>query len=73
LSLVRDVIGRWRQTVEMRQLPSDPDYAVDLWLAELRALFKSSGLTDRDLETILDDDPGAWLENEYALRAKERL
>ncbi len=67
---IETVIELWRARALVGPPPGDREATVTAWVSDLTEFVSARGFTEEDLNSVLDDNPRTWAENEYDVRIK---
>jgi hypothetical protein len=67
---IENVIELWRARPSGEPLSGDREATVTAWVSDLTEFVIAHGFTEDDLNSVLDDNPRTWAENEYDVRVK---
>ena len=67
---IENVIELWRARALVEPLSADREATVTAWVSDLNEFVMAHGFTEDDLNSVLDDNPRTWAENEYDVRVK---
>jgi hypothetical protein len=67
---IENVIELWRARALVEPLSRDREATLTAWVSDLNEFVTAHGFTGDDLNSVLDDNPRTWAENEFDVRVK---